>query len=93
MMSVPIAISKCKEALVINSEPEKDVFAIQLRIKDRSAFDWLDSYTAHMLQVILVDRTPCKAPHCQIDVSQYVFIHHGKEYRLYHALYVLAYTG
>lgn len=85
-------IKKSKEALVINSEPDKNVFEIQFRIKDWRTFDKLDNYSDNIRGIILLNSTPCRAPisegrYCRTSCpTMYQFIYRGKEYRLCHML-------
>jgi len=80
-------IKKSKEALIINTIGDKQgVFAIQMRIADKTVFGKLDNYSENVRESILSRSRNCRDPFCCNCGSAYVFNHNDKKYRKCHML-------
>lgn len=78
--SVYFYIKGNKETIIMNTY----FFKIQLRINNRSTFDYLNDYSENIRNAIL-NAEPCKACPNSDGIftghNEYVFMHQGKEYR------------
>ncbi len=74
-------IKKSKEALIINSIGKKfGPFEIQIRIKNKTSLDKLNSYSENIRDHIL-NGNDCRMPHCCNCGKEYVFRYFDKAYR------------